>query len=172
MRTITPTFALALVLLLTAGSIASADWQYTHWGMTVEEVIAASAVSGTGVTDLRRVERPSPDRGVKGDPDAPKTLLRGMFAAGRLRLRVNFLFREGRLAMVSLVAEDEVQGAELERSVRAKYGTPTREERGDSPETTWRNEAGNVEIGLGRVDVMHWTVVSYRPLKTAETDRL
>jgi hypothetical protein len=74
------TLPLALAMLLTAPA-ARADWQYTHWGMTPDQVVAASR----GTAKLL----PAKDR-----PRLPPmlTAATGAYQDGPLQLRVTFSF--------------------------------------------------------------------------------
>jgi hypothetical protein len=144
-RAITPLFS--LVLLLSALSAARADWQFTRWGMTPEEVKTTSAAPNTGVTNLVIVDPSS----VPLDADGAKVLLHGDYSAGHLRLRISFAFCSGGLCQVHLETADEIQGAELIGALRMKYGLPVSESRGNVTDIVWRDEPGRTIVSVLRV---------------------
>lgn len=94
---------------------ARADWQYTRWGMTPEQVVAASG---------GRAELPPPARRPRVPPLV--TAATGEFTEGQLRLRTVFSFRiEGNGLEcvsygVSSHADDEAFKADLIR----RHGQP------------------------------------------------
>jgi hypothetical protein len=87
-------FSVLLSWLLLATS-ALADWEYTRWGMSPDEVVASS--NG-------KARRADPGRGRMGEILPPGS---GVLAAAEteisgVRLRIGFIFRKGRLTNVQL----------------------------------------------------------------------
>ena len=103
----------AAALALIAPSAASADWQYTRWGMSPAEVVAASQ------------GRASPVRGRPGqrvfDLDLRAT---AAYAANSLTFVAEFFFTQGsgRLAAVKLVPTCEAMCDVLRSELEATYG--------------------------------------------------
>ncbi|MGE4047070.1 MAG: hypothetical protein AB7F35_19565 [Acetobacteraceae bacterium] len=108
-----------LVALLAAGlaGTARADWQYTRWGMTPEQVVRASGgkVSVLPKADRRRVE------------DANlETSATGTFQDGTLSLRVMFSFdtRTGGLACVFHGVMDPRENDAFKALLLRRHGPP------------------------------------------------
>lgn len=111
------------VALIAAPLSATADWQYTKWGMTVNEVVRASnglAVAGD-----------DPKKTVRAPKDGPillRALARGPYEASGLRFVVNFLFNEQdkKLGRVDLELQDadEAKSNRIEAQLEDVYGVP------------------------------------------------
>jgi hypothetical protein len=110
MRWITLTFA---ALLITPA--ARADWQYTRWGMTPEQVVAASG----GKAELL----PEQDR-----PRIPPltTAAKGYFEDGSLRLRTVFSFNTegGGLMCVWYGVGNHADDEAFKAALIKRYGPP------------------------------------------------
>src|SRR5688500_6459757 len=109
--------AIALLLLTTN---ARADWQYTRWGMTPDEVLAAS--NG-------KAQRTDPGRGREGEILPPGTghLAKAETKISGVWFHTGFIFRKGRLAHVQLSARcSEGESREIEDQLRLEYGEPTK----------------------------------------------
>ena len=106
-----------LAFFLAIANSANAGWQYTKWGMKVEQVIAAS--KGTA----RRFNDTSSDPLISDEKGAT-----GSFESGGLKFAVTFYFSKngGGLETVDLLLLDpnsqKVDG--LEAVLIGKYGTP------------------------------------------------
>src|SRR5436190_22732640 len=75
---------------------AKADWEYTKWGMTPEQVVSASQNLATPGTDL------APD----GDGNVSKLV--APYKSGKFSFRADFGFNSAdRLASVTLVLDDK-----------------------------------------------------------------
>lgn len=103
---------LALVLALSAPGQARADWQWTKWGMTQDQLIAASegkAHPVAGRSDLLRMD--------------------GAFQIGGFTFRtITFNFdASGRLEQVNLFGSDAVF-ADVSLALRSVYGPPVKTE--------------------------------------------
>lgn len=139
----------ALCLLATP---AAAHWEYTRWGMTQQQVIAASRGA---VRALPRAER-------RYVPAARiEYRASGEFRSGGLRLTVAFAFdaRNGGLVCVS-ARGDPAQGAALRARIERGFGAAP--ERGSDPTTgaeslVWtRPDEINLELTPGQpVVVLH-----------------
>ncbi len=115
MRVLHVLFATSAVL---AASPARADWQYTRWGMTPEQVVAASG----GAAELLP---PSERRTVSPLVSS----VDGTFEDGPLALRTVFSFdiKGGGLACVFYGVTNSAQSAAFVDVMVKRYGKPTRE---------------------------------------------
>lgn len=94
-------------------SAAMADWQYTRWGMSPAEVVAASA----GAAQLQRNEG--------ADIRDTKALAAGSYSAGSIKFNVSYLFDgEERLSMVSLTPQNPAEECEALIGLAKKYYGP------------------------------------------------
>lgn len=108
----------ALVLVLaTLGSvtIADADWQYTKWGMTADQIVAASS-GAARLVPSDQVERQS-------GADFT-TIALGTFSTGPFSFNVSFRARKGesKLHYVRLELNDPSRYGDLLNSLKSKYG--------------------------------------------------
>jgi hypothetical protein len=134
----------AAFLCLTLPPYAQASWEYTRWGMTPAQVVAAS--HGT-VHLIPPEHRLGPTR-----PDV-ETSAEGVFAAGKLHVNVTFSFSShgGGLVLVSYLVQDASQNKLLrDRLVRA-YGAPAPSGDADMGSGVWRH-AGQDVIDLSISD--------------------
>lgn len=169
-----------LVFILSSPSFA--DWQYTRWGMTVEEVRSAS--KGTATAPAK------PGKGFEGD--ATEGLLTAPYQAGRFSFEAEFHFskEDHKLAYVELrlLQEDVSKLSRQERRTREahlsaerrdlldtflqKYGKPERDQvlvSGLVHRLDWRTDVDRVsflEIGSSGV------LLIYKQLRTSEVDAL
>ena len=129
------TVILSLLAALPA-TPAAAHWEYTRWGMTEAQVVAASR---TAVRALPPAER-------RAVPAARMEYrAAGEFRAGALRLSVAFAFdsRNGGLVCVSARGEARHAGA-LRTRLERRFGPP--QERGQDP------ASGTESLGWSRPD--------------------
>lgn len=126
-----------VALVLAWPGSALADWQWTRWGMTPEELVAASA------GNVRLV---SAD-GIESDRGGVK-LAEGTFVAGRFQFQADFRFFGGRLAGVALRPPGE-QCGDLEYWVLDRYGE--RDGRTQyAGSFVWRLEDVNTEVSFAQ----------------------
>jgi hypothetical protein len=121
---------------------AMADWAYTHWGMTPDQVAAASAGAVNVLPAAKRT---------RNDDDHWEIAVEGSYADGPLRLPVGFMFdtRHGGLTCVLLNAIGSDAEA-LRQVLGARYGKPTKDSQFLSAQTvTWRTP-DNVELTIGQ----------------------
>lgn len=105
--------------LISWPAAASADWQYTTWRMTPDQVIAAA--DGT----VRSVQGRPGDRVFNADLRAE-----GTYSAAGFDFRAQFYFdTASRLRVVRLVMDDFSRCAELERTLAGLYGSPIARDR-------------------------------------------
>ena len=131
-----------LLIFLSAGFVAlvapphgaRADWEYTHWGMTPAQIVAASH----GMVHLIAPQR----RGGHGI----ETRAEGEFRHGPIALSVSFGFRitDGGLALVTYVTKSAAQNYALREYLVAKYGRPEPSGDEDLGSGVWRKPGQDV----------------------------
>lgn len=137
--------ALCAAILLGVGE-ARADWQYTKWGMTPEQVEAASS-------GLAKVAGP---------------VVKGTYKSGDITFLTEFYFQNGGLHLISL--KPDVQGYacfSLRQSLEAVYGKPFSV---DGEGRQWHDPGKNNRVGLdviGNYAAAHCDLV-YAPLLTPD----
>ncbi len=130
----------------------SADWEFTKWGMSPEEVVQASG-------EQARPPRP---------PEIPSVLLTQDWQSGRFLFVVLYFFEkreEGqRLTRIQL----ELQNTELKDNVLAdlkrKYGTPKGEIKGRISGPYWEHSGDNINYLTDQKAV----TIHYQPVVTKE----
>jgi hypothetical protein len=121
---------IVLALVCCGASAAKADWEYTKWGMTPQQVISAS----------KNLTRESSD--LHPDSDGNITKLVAPYQSGKLSFEAQFGFdATDRLSSVTLVLKDKSAGMDMDMgadmknmdkgrchdlqvSVRTAYGPP------------------------------------------------
>jgi hypothetical protein len=125
-------------LLSTAGE---ADWAYTHWGMSPEQVVAASG--GT-------VRLLPPDQRSRDDADHWELSVDGTFIDEAMRLPVGFAFdlqTHGlRCVMINAFGSDV---AKLRKTIDRRYGMPSRESMFDHSTTATWTTPDRIELVTG-----------------------
>lgn len=124
--------AIALAAVGIATPVAAVDWQYTRWGMSVAELVSASAGS---VHEVPPEGEPAGRAGVK--------MAVGEYAAGPFRMTARFLFHEG-LTGVRLEPKPADCG-NLEYWLIDKYGE-RQGSTGQSRMYIWRLEGENTQV--------------------------
>jgi hypothetical protein len=124
------------VALLVPGR-ASADWQYTRWGMTPAEVVAASGGRATGV------ESEPDERVFELDYRAVAP-----YRAMNVEVEARFFFTQGsgRLAAVKLIPTDVGRCDALRGAVEAVHGRSSHQDFGFGSTWRWRDEANNDQL--------------------------
>jgi len=133
-----------IAALICVATNAQADWEYTTWGMTPAQVVAASH----GAVHLIKPERRLGPTG----PDI-ETRAEGSFTDGKLRLNVSFGFagHGGGLALVSYLVQDASQNMLLRDRLVHAYGPPAPSGDADMGSGVWRH-AGQDVIDLSISD--------------------
>ncbi len=131
-----------IVVAALAASIApaKADWQFTKWGMNVDEVIAASKSTAAATSDEER-------RGNKRGPmDA---LLKMRWQSGEYEFDVYFMFeaKTRKLEAVDARLKDPKLSHGLILDLTLKYGPPLSvDKRANSVAYLWRTSAMQVRF--------------------------
>lgn len=142
---------------------ASADWQFTKWGMTPDQLKAAST------TELKAVSGADACSACK-----PIPLLTGDYDAGSFQFRVLYEFANGTsLSMISLKtpAKSNVWGCnDLFNSLSVRYGqpmwrVPSGLTVGSLPSARWLDpKNGNTVFFLDAAGVLGDCEIEYSPL--------
>lgn len=143
----------AALVCLALSTRAQADWEYTKWGMTPAQVIAASRGAVHLITPEHRLGPTRPD---------VETCAEGRFVDGRLHLKVSFSFaRHGtELVLVNYLVEDAAQNNLLRDRLVHIYGMPAPSGDADMGSGIWRH-AGHDVIDLSISDESPASVVQH-----------
>jgi hypothetical protein len=151
---------LGLVLLaLCFASTAHADWQYTKWGMTVDEVVAASG--GKAV--------PNTDNVFNMDDPNLATKLSTPYAVDTVEFAAHFLFDpQGKLGLVHLRPIDAQNCFRLKSELANKYGRPSNiTDLGVVRNTYWRDTESSNLVQFVEVKSRQGScMLKYGPLKS------
>jgi hypothetical protein len=107
------------LMLIGAIDPALSDWEYTKWGMTPEQVTAAS----------NAILKPCVAAACQGQStDSAQARLYGPYRSGDFAFTAFALFdRMNRLTQIELLLNDGSKGSELIGALRARYGEPVSE---------------------------------------------
>ena len=95
-------FGIALALVCCGASAAEADWEYTKWGMTPQQVISAAKNRTRKSSDLHP------------DSDGNVTKLVAPYKSGKFSFEAQFGFDAAdRLSSVTLVLKDKFAGMDM-----------------------------------------------------------
>ena len=135
---------MVLVAALTPARVW-ADWQYTRWGMTANDVIAASGRLATKADN-------SKEHGTK----RLNALLSAPYSSGRFSFLTRFLFDKGSdsLARVRLNLLDPELCHDLQGALYSKYGRPeshTKNDYLDSEFINWQDVENHNAVALIRI---------------------
>ena len=132
--------ALAGLFLVMLSTPASADWEYTRWGMSPEQVAQASGGAVKVLPPGKRRHHPA--------PFSSETAAEGTFTEGALRLEVSFSFDLQSTGLTCVVLNSSGQDELLRQSFFRRLGKPqsTDDHAAAGMKTfTWR---GKDEVGL------------------------
>ncbi len=107
------TFAALGLLGVFATAPAHADWEYTKWGMTPEQVAQASQGKVKVIPKAERAKN-----------DDIETAAEGAYVDGPLRMQVAFLFDANKLVSVMYAVDDAKQNGKLLDWLKLKFGPP------------------------------------------------
>jgi hypothetical protein len=135
---------LVLAMLLIAPA-AHADWQYTHWGMTPEQTVAASRGAAQLVPEKNRP---------RGLPLL--TAATGSYQDGPLQLRVTFQFNTASngLACVSYGVNSHDNDAAFKAALIKRYGPAQKTSGGGFLGTTlsWKTPTDQIDATFSESD--------------------
>lgn len=116
---------IAVVATLLAASAAQADWQYTKWGMSPNELEEMGNVTRTSPDKLFRQD-PRTGGGSRGtalDVNA-EILLESGYSVEGITYHVVYYFNSNRLFLVTLVPRSVDDGIKTGRLLESIYGAP------------------------------------------------
>lgn len=157
---------LALALFLCAAGTAHADWQYTMWGMTHDQVVSASSGAAVPVDGKRGMNVDKPD--IEAKLSAP-------YQAGPFIFDAVFFFTKngGTLDRVQLWPKNKAQCSQLQTELGTKYGKPIHAKADSLMRTAyWKDEATNNTVSFTVVGGYITCYVSYDPVNTAASSAL
>jgi hypothetical protein len=135
---------LVVIMLGVVPGDALADWQYTHWGMSLDQVAVASK------GQLKRCNSQCAGHST----DTAVAQLFGVYRAGDFGFNAFALFdkRSGKLVTIMLNLVDPQRADFLVGSLRAKYGEPHSLSRSTIMELyVWRDTKDQISlISIGR----------------------
>ena len=155
-----------LIMALAAVTpLAHADWQYTRWGMSPADVVAAS---GGAVQVVEPIAFPNIGRSIKA---------KGPYTAGDLAFNAAFYFsQDDKLVMIGLGQHGVGECSQTQSALSAKYGAPTDTGQRDRKRLIWRDEATGTAVewtdtsALNRLTASNKEIdcfISYQPLEKA-----
>jgi hypothetical protein len=107
---------IAFGLLTVVATQAHADWEYASWGMTPEQVVAASKGAAKIIPK---------DQQQSNDVMKLTTKVEAVYSDGALKLNVKFAFNPANgLEMIGYETLDPAQGEALKSWLIKKYGPP------------------------------------------------
>ena len=158
------------MLALLVPTAAKADWQYTKWGMTPEQVIAASdgaarPTSQPVVPMYQPIGGPS-----QAEIAASGPALRAPFTSGSRKFNVEFTFKNGKLTEVTLSGVTGADCYALEGELEARYSVPFKKNAvGDI--TEWHDQTNNNSV-MFLITAAPRCFITYQPLATENSSRL
>lgn len=146
---------LSMALGMALAPRAEANWEYTTWGMTPAQVVAASHGAVHLISPERRLGPTGPDI---------ETRAEGLFTDGKLRLAVSFGFagHGGGLVLVSYLVQDAAQNMLLRDRLVRRYGPPAPSGDAEMGSGVWRHGGQDV-IDLSISDENPAFVVQHPP---------
>ena len=137
------------------GHPAHADWQFTHWGMSLPELLAVKDHGITAVTPNPRHRRNGLDE-----------LARGVYLGGSIQFKVGYLFDGAkRLSMVVLSFDNatSVDAQQIRTTLVNQYGYPLIRQWEDWME--WTDDHAENQIEFHYSAPLHTVLILYEPIK-------
>ena len=111
----------------------SADWEFTKWGMSPEQVVQASK---------KQAHPPGPEE------DIASVLLTQNWQSGRFRFTVSYIFKKDagrpRLSEVKLQLQNTQLRGELLDALKKQYGSPKAERKGTINLVEWQHSGDSI----------------------------
>jgi hypothetical protein len=151
------------LIFAAVSSPASAGWQYTIWGMTPQQVVAAS---GGKVT----LGEGSPGDQISGSSLRVGAI--GTHSSGKWQFGTVFYFDDNKLALVQAKLRNGQNGCgALWADMKSAYGKPFSEDHDTiSSDAIWHDAKKNNFISILEIgDLCH---LSYKPLNSADNGGL
>lgn len=160
------------IILLAFTLPAHADWQFTWWGMSPEDVIAAGKTKTARLSTAVGAKSWS----IEGVGEA---LVSGKYATEQFRFTVHYLFRSKKLTAVKLTPEPVTEGVNVAAQLGLVYGRVTEQNEEWDPSRTclrihraWRDEAGGNVVQFNdyhcipQAGGLHFSSIMYEPIVT------
>jgi hypothetical protein len=145
----------ALIGVAMSAEPASADWDYTKWGMTVDDVIFAGKGKVNRLNDEQTKDESTFYLACRAQSLLPVTI------GGIVFNKVNFCFdTNGKLASVDLYAEESEFYA-VDRALASTFGAPARASDDGIPERIYsdKNKGNSLRLVL-----ISSTILTYTPI--------
>lgn len=152
--------SITAVFVVMASIESRADWQYTRWGMTPDQVLAASK------GQLRRCD-PLACKGQTSDTEAAQ--LFGDYQSGKFTFTAFIFFdkRSSKLSHVNIQLKTPEKANELIGALRAKYGEPSsRNVTAIMTLLVWRDQKDQISIMIIGSGPSAQASVYYQPRAT------
>ena len=174
------TFIVA-VLLFSLGTVqAEAGWQYAQWGMSPEQVIAASNGEATSATtddlaaqdcNIRKLVAEIATKhepGPRSPKDWTRVLARGHRQIDDIDFDIAFQFRYRKLEAVHLDAKDctEYVREKIFALLNSTYGVPIANEQHGIVQVSWSQPSTKTLVELMGMEGTGPCFISYKPLPT------
>lgn len=158
------------ILALIIPTAAKADWQYTKWGMTPEQVIAAS--NGTAKpTAPATIPMYQPIGGpTQTEIAASGPSLRAPFTSGSREFDAEFAFKNGKLSEVTLSGVTGADCYSLEGDLEARYSVPFKTNPAGNIHE-WHDQLNNNNI-MFLITAAPRCFLTYQPLSTENSSKL
>lgn len=156
--------AIAVFAAVLVATPVCADWQYTKWGMTADQTIAASSGALSPCT-------PTACKGATGGKLQPKTI--GEYQSGEFKFEGILLFdAAGGLAKVRLKLANPSQLARLQDALVSKYGEFAVENAGFLHIRRWITTTDRIELRNIGTDKGTLALLEYSPRATTSNKGL
>ena len=149
---------LLTILCIGLTTASYADWQYTKWGMTPEQVINSSKRSVVPTNNKEKSSQSASD-------GSNKALLTTQYESGKFKFTVYFLFdkNSSELTYVHLLLNDKKFNSELLGATTSKYGKYDGKKSGEYLKAFYWYSSGDQ---ITYIDVLSSVTLSYHPRLT------
>lgn len=157
---------LSLIVVLSSASSAYADWQYTKWGMSVEQ--AARASSGQLRIPTAQERSTGMRRMHAGGAEIMPGLV-GVYHTSTFVFSCQLYFPPPNLglARVALTATGNAPSSSIIEALRGLYGEPIESSRGiGGTNYRWRDDAHNTSIEVYDLSSIGTLNIFYAPLRS------
>jgi len=150
---------------------AHADWQYTHWGQSLDELLAMT---------YKGIRKATPEETYGGTIlEYGQALAVGAYSTSEFTFPVNFLFAGSKLSGVVLSMDTISQAFAVRARLNDQYGDPTKSDKRYNDQTSCTDEdSAWVDKGSGNIITTHFWYCSslashtftlmYRPILNAK----
>jgi hypothetical protein len=161
--------AMPLIWAVTA-TTARADWQYTHWGMSREQVMAASGGKAVHMEpDLSFMKDPF-FASQRDEMLASQPSLRAPFTSGSRNFDAQFVFKGGGLSSITLEGITGSDCYALQGDLEARYGKPFAENPANNF-SEWQDQPNNNRVMFVILATGECSI-TYTPLTTTNSSSL